>query len=397
MASLEPRRPRRRDERPASEAPAPTPTPVSGLDAATLRRLQRSAGNAAVTRMLARQATLARNPEIEPTDVAMGQKVIDDLNAANQFKGASKGVHYAHNYRHYALVQKDPFAAKLWKEDYWNGYANPAYWNRTGFMSWQLSAMVDAAEAIKDWLAGPTIAECATVLVAIEFDTLRAAVGDARFNRMFSWWPDQPPERELLKLNQSARGSSTGGFMTGTGEGLNTVFNVVEEVGKRSVKKGEWYYFYNHPMYLLKHPGGAFQGENAICMDDTSGAQKWSGFGVPTVTEPAMLEVMARSYNGPRDERDYETLVTDYARDVADKKAPNETWQSVYARIEATRIPAAYRPGYYPDKVTVKDILDAPEFTIGTTKRKGGFVSGGGKRLDAAKVKAAGTPPLVTL
>ena len=29
---------------------------------------------------------------------------------------------------------------------------------------------------------------------------------------------------------------------------------------------GQWYYFYNHPKYLLKHPGGAWQGENSIYM-----------------------------------------------------------------------------------------------------------------------------------
>jgi len=298
--------------------PPEAPSRERALTTERVRSLQRSAGNAAVGRLLSARAggrVLARDPEIEATDDEMGQHVVDDLVRANNgtTKSATKGVHYAHNYQ--ALAKKDATAKGFWIEDYWKGYANPTYWNRVGHMSWQLKAGADAAAAIQDWLAGVTIAECASVLVAIELDTIRAAVGDNRFNAMFSSL-NQLPEREHLKLNQYWTKSSTAAFMRRTDEAA-AAQNGPEEVGKRSVKKGEWYYFYNHPKYLLKHPGGAFQGENSICMDDTIGAQKYSGFGVGVLTEPEMLQEMAKAYNRDRTERDYQKLVEKFAPDKA--------------------------------------------------------------------------------
>ncbi|AFZ22999.1 hypothetical protein Cylst_0670 [Cylindrospermum stagnale PCC 7417] len=52
------------------------------------------------------------------------------------------------------------------------------------------------------------------------------------------------------------------------------------KANNRPVKIGEWYYFYNHPKYLLKHPAGEWQGENSIYMGkDDKGTQLWSGLG----------------------------------------------------------------------------------------------------------------------
>lgn len=375
------------DEQPRE---ARRPEPPAAADA--ILALQRSAGNAAVGRMLARRSerVLARDPEIEPTDPEMGQHVVGELLKMNGPTTPTTGVHYAENYQQ--LAQTDPQAKQIWKEDYWKGYANPAYWDRTADMAWQLKPAVSAAAAIKDWLAGLTIAECATALVAIELDTMRAAVGDKRFDEMFSSRTEQP-EHELLRIHKNHKLSSAGQFMTGTAEKLVTG---PEQVGHRTVTKGEWYYFYNHPKYLLKHPGGSFQGENCICMDDTAGQQKYSGFGVASVTEPEMLEVMARAYNEDRTERDYQLLVEAFAPEKAQAKQPNQTWKSLYDDTSWWRIPKENRVWFgFPDKVTGTDILKEPELKIGEVTRKGGFVPGVGKKLDANKVAAARNPPVL--
>jgi hypothetical protein len=374
----------------------PEPMPCArAITADTVRSLQRSAGNAAVGRLLARRSgpVLAREPEIAASDDEMGQRVVDDLNRVNAPRTATSGVHYAETYQ--MLAKTDDDAKAFWKEDYWKGYANPNYWDRDGDqdMAWTLKQGVDAAAAIKDWLAGLTIAECATVLVAIELDTMRAAVGDERFNEMFSSL-EQKPERGLLQVNKNPGRSSTAGFMTATDEKVKSQ-SAPEQVGRRSVIKGEWYYFYNHPKYLLKHPGGSFQGENSICMDDTQGAQKYSGFGVGILTEPEMLDEMARAYNEPRNERDYELLVGAFASDQGRGKTSSQTWKDLYDAIPFYKVPRenwAGAFGGFPDQVGAKDILDAPALTIGNTTRKGGFQSGVGKKLDAAKVAAARNP-----
>jgi hypothetical protein len=373
--------------------PQPQPAPRQ-LSPDAIRSLQRGAGNAAVGRLLAGRPRrmLQRSPEIDATDAAMGQRVVDDLNKANGPRTSMSGIHYAHNYK--AQAQNgDPYAQWFWKEDYWSGYANPTYWTRVGHMEWRLKPMIDAAHAIKSWLAGLTIAECASTLVAIELDTLRAAVGDARFNQMYGETPFTKPERELLHITQFMGTSSAGAFKTTTDERFFNVFGT-ETPGNRSVKKGEWYYFCNHPKYLLKHPGGAFQGENSVCMDDTKGAQKWSGFGVGVKTEPEMLDVMAAAYNGARDERDYEVLVTRFAPTEAAKKNPFMTWKSVYDAVFFTHVPPDYWPWSYPDQVDANAINSAPPHTIDGTQRRGGFLTGQGQKLDPAKVQAARTAPV---
>jgi hypothetical protein len=373
--------------------------------AQTILQLQRSAGNRAVLEYLQRVAVgairpdpapvIRRDPEIEATDDAMGQKVVDGVNAANQGATATSGVHYAHNYERYAKLYKadvpatapyKPYA-DFWKEDYWSGYADPNVFERKGFMSWQLLPMESAADAIKKWLAGPTIAECMTVLVAIELDTLRAAIGDEKFDGLFSSMPRQTATKGLLKISQSKRESSLAGFMGGTFE---TMLGTSKTPGSRGgVAKGEWYYFYNHPMYLLKHPGGAFQGENAICMDATLGHQLWAGFGVPPVTEGQMMETMAGAYNAARTERDYRVLLETQAPTVAAKKTALKTYAQLYAE-DIALIPNQYRHdrGVYPDVIAAGDVLSAPEYTIGRTTRKGGFVSGSGTALNEAAVKS---------
>src|SRR3954447_21316993 len=385
-----------RGERPVEEEvraePALPPAP-HGLSPETVRSLQRSAGNAAVGRLLAGRPLLQRAPEIDATDAAMGQRIVDDLNRANGPRTAQTGVHYAHNYQ-ISAQGGDAFAKSFWKEEYWSGYADPRFWTRVGHMEWQLKPMMNAAAAIKAWLAGLTIAECASVLVAIELDTLRAAVGDQRFNQMYGETPFTKPERELLHITQFMGTSSAGAFKTSTDEAFYNIFGT-ETPGNRTVKKGEWYYFCNHPQYLLKHPGGAFQGENSVCMDDTKGAQKWSGFGVGIKTEPEMLDEMARAYNAARSERDYEVIVTRFAPAEAATKNPFVTWESVYRNVYIAKVPPAYWPGTYPDQVDAKAINDAPEVTVDGTKRKGGFLSGRGQKLDPAKVLDARTAPLV--
>jgi hypothetical protein len=334
-------------------------------------------------------------PEIEATDAAMGQHVVNKVTAINQGQSATTGVHYAHNYEQRALAYRhDPVTyavykgyADFWRDDYWKGYANPKFFDRIDSMMWRLQPMESAAEGIKSWLAGLTIAECASSLVAIETDTLRAAIGDDKFDTLYSSTPRSLARNGLLVISKFHNTSSVGTYMGGTLEALGNPF---DSLGNRGVKKGEWYYFYNHPQYLLKHPGGAFQGENAICMDDTRGAQKWAGFGVNSVTETEMMNTMALAYSAPRTERDYEILLTERAPLIARQKHAFNTYSQLYTS-NINQVPIWYRHdmGWFPDSINANDILSAQPSVIDGIPRKGGFVIGGGKSLSAAKVQQA--------
>src|SRR5947209_2143804 len=121
----------------------------------------------------------AKGPEIAATDEALGQKVKEDMDALNLGpRSVDFGVWYPANY-------KEAYPDR-WKDDYWKGFADPTYFEKIGdFMDWRLLPGKNASAALKSWLKGLTIAECNSSLVAIEIDTLRAAIGDEKFDDHF--------------------------------------------------------------------------------------------------------------------------------------------------------------------------------------------------------------------
>ena len=324
--------------------------------------------------------------EIEPTEKAIGESIAEGVNSLNTGHKHDAGVHYAHNYQANAKKYlKNPAGnallkgyADFWKEEYWRGYANPKYFKRVGFMEWDLLPNVSASEAIQSWFNGLTIAECNTAIVVDMLNTMRKAIGDKKFDELYSSKYGVPQEK-LMKISNKSRDTPLDGKLE-----KSASVKDAGTIGKRNVKKGEWHYFYNHPKYLIKHPGGAFQGENAIYMGDDGGQQMWAGLGVSPVTERKMMETMTSAYNSPRTERDYQRLLSR----LRFKKSKNKTWKESYT-INLKSIPDKYRhdKGKYPETISVKEILNAPEYTIRGKSRKGGFKASSGKRLSAKVIQ----------
>ena len=296
-------------------------------------------------------------PEIAMTQEAAGQHIMEGMGKLNTGGSLDTGLHYAHNYERLCREQKQP---ARWKEDYRNGYANPKYWTRTDFMSWRLVAGTSASVAIKDWLAGLTIAECKSTVRVLQMDAIRAALGDDRFDQLFGSADGKAPEQEYLTI----------------GLGSSTVTNYRKNVappgagkpGDRPAEIGGQYYFTNHPTYLLKHPAGAWQGENAVYMGKVNGVQMWSGFGADSVTEDQMFDTMVRKYNEPRTEVD------------------NRKLEAIKAR-NGGKLPPEYELANLPD-ITKAEIFSAPATTINGETRKGGFQAGNGLVVDMDAVKA---------
>jgi hypothetical protein len=304
-------------------------------------------------------------PEIDATSEALGEHVAAEMNANNDDPHtANRGVHYDFNYK---ADHPDK-----WKDDWSAGYADPTYFERIGYMEWRLKPGKSASAGLQSWLHGLTIAECASAIVAMQHDSLRAAIGDQKFDERFGSTDKKVAEKQRLHISQYTDGTGVDEFMEYTAEseaGDGGTF------GNRPLQPGDWCYFYNHPKYLLKHPGGAFQGENSIYVgrDDPASPQKFSGMGVSRVTEAGMMQAMIDSYTPPRDEWDLAALERIKARNGG--VLPEE--------YDETK-------GHFPDTLSdAKEILDEPEYQIGDTKRKGGYVADSGRRLNAKKVEAA--------
>jgi hypothetical protein len=317
-----------------------------------------------------------KEPEIEATEEAVGKRVAEQIEAANIGPHtADQGIHYARNYR-------DSFPDR-WKPEYMDGYADPNYFVRLGFMNWVLKPRVSASDAIRSWIKGLTIAECLTTIVAIEYDTLRAAIGDNKFDQIFGAADQVLPSDKLLHIAPPPAKLPLDDYMKATEAAAAGNEGVIND---RPAKVGEWYYFYNHPKYLLKHPAGEWQGENAIYMGkDETGNQLWSGLGTinpsgtsTKVTEDEMLEQMVDAYNGARDADDIARLEN-------------------IKRNNGGALPKEYvfedEGGELPRTIDKSRVLNDPPYTVGSVTRKGGFLVAAGQTIDIEKVKSLRNAP----
>jgi peptidoglycan hydrolase-like protein with peptidoglycan-binding domain len=327
-------------------------------------------------------------PEIGRSEDELGQHVAEQMIAVNKGDtyGPNSGVWYDYNY--FAAHQADP-ANYPWNDDWRSGLAPPEYFDRVGWMDWRLKPGKSASAAIKAWLHGLTIAECLTTITAIEIETIRAALGDTEFDKR--WGVEGVPmaEAQRLRVKQGFAGTPLEGRMHDVNADDPGTF------GHRNVKVGDWVYFYNHPKYLLKHPGGAWQGENAVYTgDDAAGNQLFTGLGASGKTEAAMVAEMVGAYNGARNGYDYVQLLDTYCKDTPEvqnqdqryKDRDDDYTRGLYEKYK-DRIDAKYREdsGEFPDQVDGDMILNDPPYTIGDTTRKGGFQPGS-TRIDPSKL-----------
>jgi|GEM_PF-2880963 len=329
-------------------------------------------------------------PEIAATPEAMGQHTANEMHKANMDPGSGgqydldHGLHYSYNYEREC---KDAGEAKRWKDEYRYGYNASGQFDNPqdtgGFMDFRLKKGHSASAGIKAWLKGLTVAECLTAVFAMEYETLRATVGDKKFDQTFGSAnahedaaveaggnrlriapSSDTPISQYLKATKLAELSA---------DGKHTDGQVSDKELDDNLVPGQWYYFYNHPKYLLKHPGGAWQGENSLYMGRSpTGKRLWAGLGASNKTEDAMIKEMVDAYGGARDSEDERTMrergITNADGTYANKKYDPKS-------------------GEFKDVVSRSEILHDAPYTIDGTERHGGFLAGAGNELDVDAVK----------
>jgi peptidoglycan hydrolase-like protein with peptidoglycan-binding domain len=327
-----------------------------------------------------------RKPEIETTEEALGQHVAETMDRINgkDAYGPDRGVWYDYNY--HAAHLKDP-AHYPWDEKWREGYADPRYWENVGWMQWRLKPGQSASAGVKAWLHGLTIAECLASIVVIEIDTMRAALGEDEFDKRYGEAGVTRPVTSRMVVGAGVKGTPLEGHLKRTEAAADP-----GPYGARNVKLGDWVYFYNHPKYLLKHPGGAWQGENAVYTgDDDAGRQLFTGLGAAGKTEDGMVAEMVGAYRNARDGNDYVWLLNEYASDAPEVANPDSRYvnrdtaytKSLYEKY-IDRMPAIYREdsGEFKDEYSGAEILDDPPYEIGGRERKGGFFATVASRID---------------
>jgi hypothetical protein len=250
-------------------------------------------------------------PKIADTDGAIAVRVVDDIKKLNgPAPSLTSGLHYKDQYRQ-ALEAAGRSAE--WDRRWEKGHTDSRLWQQPYELddpfTFALVKGASASEGLRQFLAGLTVTDCTTAMVAIELDAVRAVVGDVVFDRCFGN-PDGPAKIRQLKISQRLSETPLYELLRFT-DGARGADKQRGEMGKRPVKAGEWYYFFNHPDYVEKHPGGAWRGENALCLGEHDGKQMWSGFG-ETHDEEGMLRALLARYNAPRDDADFSWLDRNY-------------------------------------------------------------------------------------
>jgi hypothetical protein len=316
----------------------------------------------------------------------MGDRMLAGMDQANNSGHANRadpaqatGIWYPFNFE-----DSHPGASfdRRWLGGYTASNAFDDWWTfqeKKPFV-YQLKSQHSASAAIQSWLHGLTIADCACVIVALEFETVRAAIGNEKFDQRFG--SDNPaidaaisPEHRL-RISQNVRGTPIAELMKPTelndvSQGERPPLN--EEID-HYLKPGEWYFYSNHPSYLLKHPGGFWQGENCLYVGRTTGKRHWAGFGEADFTDAEILQKLVTNYNRPRDDSD-EAEMKNLGVMSADGQILNPL----------------YDPANFPDQLSgPADIVNAEDPSRGL---KGGLNLNRGVTLDAHKVWAIMNSP----
>ncbi|HEY1556619.1 MAG TPA: hypothetical protein VGF94_17410 [Kofleriaceae bacterium] len=95
------------------------------------------------------------------------------------------GMHYPEHYREACLSAGQ---SQKWKAEYAYGHTTASQFTQPGEanpMSWSLKRGQSASDAIKAFVAGPTIADYRVIGVALELDELRDDMTDNRFDQLF--------------------------------------------------------------------------------------------------------------------------------------------------------------------------------------------------------------------
>ena len=253
----------------------------------------------------------------------------------NANRGPDKGMWYASHYESCARATgtvegcPESMLAESWEMDrtWQQGYTVAPGLQQNDAYAWTLQEGQSASAAIDGFLQGLTIAECATAIRAVQYAAVRRSIGAKKFDRQFGSTDGRPKDPAMRMVISMAKTPVNplveyGYLLPATTdiaqaeasvdellEGLDE-FNTdpqpgrddayIADIGNRVVTTGSYNYFRNHPLYTLKHPTGAWQGENVQCLDDTPGAQKWRGFGLEEdMSETQVLQELLNAYNEP--------------------------------------------------------------------------------------------------
>jgi hypothetical protein len=291
--------------------PGEADPPITRASVQTLR----ASGSLAARKILSATALTRRIAgEAKITDEMLAEQLTVDLKRFDGKPNAlDAGLHAGHHLAPRCL-------AGQWSDAWDRGYTESPAWDNPisrssprahGATTFTLRPGVSASQGLAQWLAGFTVADRISAMIAIHLHTVCSVAGaevfDACFGRV-----DRPGALGRLALSSELAYTPLESL-------LRNAKARPGELGKRSALPGESYYFANAPTYRYKHPAGSWRGERCVYLGDEAGQQMWNGFGTHGSEADILRELVVR-YNAPRDGADHAWLQAFFA----DQTAPAE-------------------------------------------------------------------------
>jgi hypothetical protein len=163
-------------------------------------------------------------------------------------------------------------------------YLDSTYWDKAGPMYFKAKSPLpsgkEASDAIEAIFApgSKTRLECMAMTFAVQYRAMMNGMGKAKFNKLF-------PGGAGLEISNRNMASELI---------ASKKYKVITVGSKSEILPGDWVYFKNFSDYKTKHPGGFWQGENAVYM----GGGMYSGFGVTSMSEKDMNKELVKAHTG---------------------------------------------------------------------------------------------------
>ncbi|WP_422136046.1 MULTISPECIES: ATP-binding protein [unclassified Endozoicomonas] len=198
------------------------------------------------------------------------------------------------------------------------------------------------SECLNAFFHGPTLADCATALLACQYRAIESIIGTDEFNRIFGA-PISKFRISCTIMSHTSKHTTNVGNIDPI-DASNPIYDLFynlslsdetgtnltgRELSERNIKKGDIIYIQGVESYLEKHKSGCSIGFNLMCTgQNSSGQNLYLGFGPDRFDEPKTYDqvkkILIDGYNKPQNS------VTNYAI----KKGETQ-----YARLKDSILP----------------------------------------------------------
>lgn len=214
--------------------------------------------------------------------------------------------------------------------------ANSKYWdihvsviNQTILSYFQSYDYVKPSDALKSFIKGPTITECANTIQISVYHLIYNLIGEEEFDQVFGnlLTPFVVTPTLFNQLTKGERRVYQGtNYEPILGNPLEVLFDIIERPTLESLQDQDILYIKGVDEYDLKHISGASIGWNLICSKSKSGDLKFIGFGPNEFSEPLTYEGIKRllidGYNKEQniDTKNYIEKNPDYLKSILAKQ-----------------------------------------------------------------------------